>query len=57
MVPSISNDSDEAEAVIEEEKIPTDPLDLVDYKVKHSALTETQNTKISATVEKFCTGG
>lgn len=53
-MPSISQTSDGAEEDEEGEPIPSDPLDLVDFKVRHAAARESENAKISQVVEKFC---
>lgn len=54
VLPSISQDTEEIDDHLEEEKIPSDPLDLVDLKVKHSVAKDSEHAKISSIVEKFC---
>jgi hypothetical protein len=53
-IASMSSDSDEIDDNDGDQRFPSDPLDLVDLKVKHSATKESENAKISSIVEEFC---
>lgn len=53
-LPSLSRDTDDISQAEGGDTIPSDPLDLVDYKVKHAAAKESENARIPEPVQKFC---